>query len=156
MIKMYKQEGNIKRGKLKQEQIKEFQNKILNEIDLFSIYKNKITGNYTTPFLERFRNIYRTTLIYDYDKTNLIGNVIDGIFDKVYLYFSLVKIVDPKRMHSFSITIINNAKLNIETYLGDLEQRNGPEIKYANHFEVEYFFQREQILIIQPKIKLKK
>ena len=72
--------------------------------------------------------------------------------DKVYLYFSLVKIVDPKRMHSFSITIINNAKLNIETYLGDLEGRSGPEIQFGKSFEVNYYFQREQLLLITPKI----
>ena len=71
---------------------------------------------------------------------------------KIDLYFNLVDVVNHSQMHSFSITIINNAKLNIETYLGDLEQRNGPEIKYANHFEVEYFFQREQILIIEHNI----
>ena len=72
--------------------------------------------------------------------------------DKVDLYFSLVDVKNPAFMHSFSITIINNAKLNIETYLGDLEERSGEEIKFGNSFEVNYYFQREQIIIMQPKI----
>ena len=72
--------------------------------------------------------------------------------DKVYLYFSLVKIVDPKRMHSFSITIINNAKLNIEAYLGDLEERSGKEIQFEKSCELNYYFQRKQLLLITPKI----
>ena len=72
--------------------------------------------------------------------------------DRVYLYFSLVKIVNPKQMHSFSISIINNAKLNIETYLGDSEERSGQEIQFGKSFEVNYYFQRKQILLITPKI----
>lgn len=130
MIKMYKQEGNIKRGKLKQEQIKEFQDKILNEIDLFSIYKNKITGNYTTPFLERFRNIYRTTLIYDYDKTNLIGNVIDGIFDKVYLYF---------------FSIILNSPSIIDTLINWVETDTLLLEKFKNFLKIITFLKKNSI-----------
>ena len=79
---------------------------------------------------------------------------IDTFFNRnqLYLYFSLVKIVDPKRMHSFSITIINNAKLNIETYSGDLEERSGKEIQFEKSCEVNYYFQRKQLLLITPKI----
>ena len=39
--------------------------------------------------------------------------------DRVNLYFSLVNVVDPNQMHSFSISIINNTKLDIKTYLTD-------------------------------------
>ena len=72
--------------------------------------------------------------------------------DKVDLYFSLVDVVNPSKMHSFSITIINNAKLNIETYLGDLEERSGKEIQFGKSFTVNYYFQREQLLLITPKL----
>ena len=84
--------------------------------------------------------------------SNIEGKDSSNNQDKIDLYFSLVEVKNPTLMHSFSITIINNAILNIETYLGDLEERKGKEIKYGNSFEVSYFFQREQILIIQPKI----
>ena len=84
--------------------------------------------------------------------SNIEGKDSSNNKDKVDLYFSLVDVKNPTFMHSFSITIINNAKLNIETYLGDLEERSGKEIKFGNSFEVNYYFQREQIIIIQPKI----
>ena len=72
--------------------------------------------------------------------------------DKIDLFFSLIDVVKPNLMHSFSITIINNVNLNIETYLGDLEDRSGKNIQYGNSFSVDYYFQRVQILIIEPKI----
>ena len=84
--------------------------------------------------------------------SNIEGKDSSNNKDKVDLYFSLVDVKNPTFMHSFSITIINNAKLNIETYLGALEERSGKEIKFGNSFEVNYYFQREQIIIIQPKI----
>jgi hypothetical protein len=72
--------------------------------------------------------------------------------DKIDLFFSLKDVVHPNLLHSFSITIINNVKLNIETYLGDLEDRSGKNIEYGKSFSVDYYFQREQALIIEPKI----
>ena len=62
--------------------------------------------------------------------------------DRVNLYFSLVNIVDPNQMHSFSISIINNTKLDIKTYLTDLEERSGKEkeIRYGQTCEVDYYF----------------
>jgi hypothetical protein len=75
--------------------------------------------------------------------------------DKVDLFFTLSDVVNPNVMYSFSITIINNAKLNIDTYLGDLENRSGKYIEFGNTFSVDYYFQREQLLIIEPKINNK-
>ena len=74
--------------------------------------------------------------------------------DRVNLYFSLVNIVDPNQMHSFSISIINNTKLDIKTYLTDLEERSGKEkeIRYGQTCEVDYYFHREQLLLILPKV----
>ena len=72
--------------------------------------------------------------------------------DKVDLFFSLINIIQPNSTYSFSISIINNAKLNIETYLGDLENRTGKNIEFGKSFTVDYFFQREQCIIIEPKI----
>ena len=72
--------------------------------------------------------------------------------DKIDLFFSLIDVVQPNLIHSFSITIINNVKLNIKTYLGDLEDKLGKNIQYGKSFSVDYYFQREQALIIEPKI----
>ena len=72
--------------------------------------------------------------------------------DKVDLFFSLMNVILPYNTHSFSISIINNVKLNILTYLGDLENRTGKNIEFGNSFSVDYYFQREQCLIIEPKI----
>ncbi len=75
--------------------------------------------------------------------------------DKVDLFFTLTDVVNPNLNHSFSITIINNAKLDIDTYLGDLEIRQGKYIEFGNSFSVDYYFQREQLLVIEPKINNK-
>ena len=72
--------------------------------------------------------------------------------DKIDLFFALYNVINPNLTYSFSITIINNVKLNIDTYLGDLENRSGNNIEFGNTFSVDYFFQREQCLIIEPKI----
>ena len=72
--------------------------------------------------------------------------------DKVDLFFSLYNVVKPNLYYSFSVTIINNIKLNIHSYLGDLENRSGKNIHFGNSFSIDYFFQREQYLIIEPKI----
>lgn len=75
--------------------------------------------------------------------------------DKVDLFFLLDDVVNPSIIHSFSITIINNTKLNIDTYLGDLENRSGKYIEFGKSFSIDYYFQREQCLIIEPKINNK-
>ena len=72
--------------------------------------------------------------------------------DKVDLFFSLINIVQPNNTYSFSISIINNVKLNILTYLGDVENRTGNNIEFGKSFSVDYYFQREQCLIIESKI----
>ena len=72
--------------------------------------------------------------------------------DKVELFFSLINIHNPNLTYSFSITIINNVKLNIHTYLGDLDNRTGKNIQFGKTFSVDYYFQREQCLIIESKI----
>ena len=72
--------------------------------------------------------------------------------DKVELFFSLINVHNPNLSYSFAITIINNVKINIHTYLGDLENRTGKNIKFGKTFAVDYYFQREQCLIIESKI----
>ena len=71
---------------------------------------------------------------------------------KLELYFSLNNVTNPFLSYSFSFTIINNANLGIKSYLGDLEQRSGENIDFGNSFEIDYFPDRNQILIIKPII----
>ena len=71
---------------------------------------------------------------------------------KVDLFFSLYNVVNPNLTYSFYITIINNIKLNIETCLGELEYRSGKNIVFGKTFEINYFFEREQCLLIESKI----
>ena len=69
---------------------------------------------------------------------------------KVLLFFSLKKICNPKNEHSFFISIINSKKIGNEENLGQLENKRGENIDFGNIFQVDYFFEKEQILIIQP------
>ena len=79
----------------------------------------------------------------------------NNIRDKIELFFSLINIKNPNKTYSFAITIINNVKLNILNYLGDLENRTGKNIDFGKTFAVDYYFQREQCLIIESKINNK-
>ena len=63
----------------------------------------------------------------------------DNSKDKVNLYFSLVNVVDP-------------TKLGIKTYLVDLEERSGQEIRFGKTCEIDYYFHRNQLLLILPKV----
>ena len=69
---------------------------------------------------------------------------------KVLLFFSLKKICNPNNEHSFFISIINSKKIGNEENLGQLENKRGENIDFGNFFQVDYFFEKEQILIIQP------
>ena len=59
--------------------------------------------------------------------------------NKIELYFTLLNARNPSQYNSFEISIINDKKLNIETYLGELEERSGKEIEYGTSFKVSYF-----------------
>ena len=94
-------------------------------------------------------NYYK--LIKDYNKPELI-NKIDNLSERVELFFSLTHVKNPNDEHSFGISIINNSRIGIETYLGNLENRTGKEIEFGNSFLVDFFFEREQKVIIEPII----
>ena len=75
-----------------------------------------------------------------------------NLIQKVTLFFSLKNTCNPNNIHSFNISIINSKKINNEEYLGKLESKKGKNIDFGNCFQVDYFFEREQILLIQPII----
>ena len=90
-------------------------------------------------------------LIKDSNKSELIKKD-DNLSEKVELFFSLKDAKNPNDEHSFLISIINNTRIGIPTFLGKLENRTGKEIEFGNSFQVDFFFEREQIVIIEPII----
>ena len=71
---------------------------------------------------------------------------------KIEIFFSLNNVTNPNSLHSFSLTIINNTNIDIKSYLGKLEQRTGENIDFGNTFEIDFFPNRRQLLIIKALI----
>ena len=120
-----------------------------------SIQNDKVTINSTrTIETEKVafppgENYYQ--LIKDSNKSQLIG-ISDKLSEKVELFFSLTHVKNPDDEHSFAISIINNVRIGVTTYLGKLENKSGNEIEFGTSFEVDFFFEREQKIIIEPII----
>ena len=68
--------------------------------------------------------------------------------EKIEIFFSLINIVNTKNLYSFSFTIINNSRLGIESYLGDLEHSCGKNIYFGTSFIVDYYYERKQSVLI--------
>ena len=96
------------------------------------------------------------SIIKDSNKTNLLGNKENWQSEKVELFFSLKNVINPRNSYSLSVTIINNSRLGIESYLGELDYNTGSKIDFGNSFEIDYFYERMQNLIIVPIINGKK
>ena len=91
--------------------------------------------------------------IKDSNTTNLLRSTNSNPYSrKLEIFFSLNNVVNPSYSYSFSLTIINNANLGIRSYLGDLEQNSGENIDFGNSFEIDFFPDRKQILLIKPII----
>ena len=91
--------------------------------------------------------------IKDSNTTNLLRSTNSNPYSrKLEIFFSLNNVVNPSYSYSFSLTIINNANLGIRSYLGDLEQNSGENIDFGNSFEIDFFPDRNQILLIKPII----
>ena len=93
---------------------------------------------------------HRFQLIKDSNRISLKERI-DNLSEKVELFFSLSNNKEPNNICSFRISIINNKRTGIETFLGDIEG-TGENIEFGNSFKVDYFFERVQIVIIEPKI----
>ena len=63
----------------------------------------------------------------------------DSLSEKVELYFSLDNVCNPTEQHSFSISIINNKHIGIQTFLGNLENASGEKIDFGNSFCIDFF-----------------
>ena len=92
------------------------------------------------------------SIIKDSNKANLFGNKDNWQSKKVELFFSLKNVINPRYSYSLSVTIINNNRLGIDNYLGELDHNTGSKIDFGNSFEIDYFYERRQNLIIIPII----
>ena len=90
-------------------------------------------------------------LIKDCNKTKLIEKF-DNLSERVELFFSLNNIYFPNNKYSFGISIINNKNIGNATFLGYLKDGTGETIEFGESFELDFFFEREQIVIIEPII----
>jgi len=120
---------------------------------LYSSYGASSFNNNTTlpkflPSEEYYYNKIKDSNIIDLSRSNSTN----PNSRKLELFFSLNNVANPNLLYSFSLTIINNANLGINSYLGDLEQRSGENIDFGNSFEIDFFPDRKQILIIKPII----
>ena len=80
-----------------------------------------------------------------------------SLSERIQVFFTLKNVYNSNNQHSFKISIINNKKINNETFLGDLEESiEGDNIIYGKSFEIDYFFEKEQIINIDPIINGKK
>jgi len=92
------------------------------------------------------------SVIKDSNKANLLGNKDNWQSKKVELFFSLKNVINPRNSYSLSVAIINNSRLGIENYLGELDHNIGSNIDFGNSFQIDFFYERRQNLIITPII----
>ena len=108
---------------------------------------NKIMSQILNPEEQYFKKIKDSNII---DLLNT--NNTNPQAKKIEIFFSLNNVTNPNLLYSFSLTVINNTHIGIESYLGELEQRSGENIDFGNSFEIDFFPNRNQLLIIKPLI----
>ena len=114
-----------------------------------TVQKTHKTGSEKLGF-QPGENYYQ--LIKDCNRAELIKKKEDNLSEKVELFFSLNKVKNPNDEHSFEFSIINNNRIGNITHLGKTENGTGSEIEFGSSFLVDFFFEREQKVIIEPII----
>ena len=94
---------------------------------------------------------HRYLLIKDCNKSKLVEKS-DNLSERVEVFFSLTNVYFPNNRYSFGISIINNKNIGNATFLGYLKDGTGETIEFGESFELDFFFEREQIVIIEPII----
>ena len=117
---------------------------------------------YTAPLSNRQNNLDEPrwfprgekyySVIKDSNLDNLFGNKNTWQSEKIEIFFSLINVTNPNNLYSLSVTIINNIRIDIDTYLGDLDPSSGKNIYFGNSFIVDYFYERKQRIKIKPII----
>ena len=108
-------------------------------------FNQNTTNNFQT---EKYFGVIKDSNITDLIKNNNSN----PNNQRIEIFFSLINAVNPHSLHSFSLTMINNADIGINSYLGALEERKGNNIYFGNSFVIDYFQERQQILLIKPII----
>ena len=156
--------GNCETSRRSEKKITEQTNSLLNNSNGFSQTSSIFSVNtlYSSPLSNRQNNYNEPkwfpkgekyySIIKDSNKINLLENKNTWESEKIELFFSLININNPNNSYSLSVTIINNNRLGIETYLGDLDHNKGKNIYFGNSFIVDYFYERKQKIIIKPII----
>ena len=147
--------NNLGNSKISEKEIKINDNICISNIDNDGISVSNITK---TSCLSEEENVLfpkgeqRYELNKDSNESILIGPIKKNFRTKLLLSFSLDNITNPKDKHSFGISIINNKYIGNKTFLGKLENKKGENIEYDKLFEIDYIFESEQIIIIEPII----
>ena len=82
----------------------------------------------------------------DLNNINYFNNDIEEYIINLDLFLSLKNVENIKNTYSIKLHICNNIKFNQYTYLEETETKSGKEIIYGTNFEINYFFQKEQLL----------
>ena len=141
-----------KNNKELKEKISEYETKLNSENSLFML--SNINFSNEEKEHEYPKGEYYFQLIKDYninEKENDNNNKTEEK-QSFQLYFSLNNIPYPNNKYSFKISIINNKSIENTTFLGSLEERTGNNIEFGTVIQIDYFFEREQILIIEPVV----
>ena len=91
-------------------------------------------------------------LIKDYNDINAKNENNNNKKQPIQLYFSLNNVIHQNNAFSFKISIVNNKDIENTTYLGSLENRIGNNIEFGTPFQIDYFFERKQVIIIEPVV----
>jgi hypothetical protein len=91
-------------------------------------------------------------LIKDYNDINAKNEDNNNKKQPIQLYFSLNNVIHQNNAFSFKISIVNNKDIENTTYLGSLENRIGNNIEFGTPFQIDYFFERKQVIIIEPVV----
>lgn len=70
----------------------------------------------------------------------------------IQLFFTLNNVVKSHKKHSFGVAIKNNIKIDNTAFLGYLENKTGNIIEFGTIFQIYYFLEREQTIIVVPII----
>ena len=73
-------------------------------------------------------------------------------FEPFQIFFTLNDVFDPHKKYSFGISINNSSKIDNPTFLGYLENKTGNNIEFGTTFKIDYFFERNQTIIVSPII----
>ena len=101
--------------------------------------------------MEKYYGVIKDSNVIDIIK----GNNSNQYNQRIEIFFSLINALSLNSLYSFSLTVINNANIGINSYLGALEERQGNNISFGNSFMIDYFPDRQQILVIKPIINKK-